>query len=264
MICLAVTYLVKPGTEAETVERLRLLTTATRAERWLPVLPGPPIGRRSASLLPVRAVRRPGRARSPPGLGPLRRACSLWPLGGRREPEPGVLRPVDRLMGVAPGDELEDLVKSRVRAGDPARSRRPESRPAASGDSRPPSTRARRPPAGASGFPPTPSTHRSGRSRETASHLGPPDLPRRRVDRLIAERDGDPEPDRIPLREPRNPSGGKPPRPRARPRARTRGRTAAKPPPDRPDRGFWPRRSPGPGPRPGAPGTPGGAGDRPR
>jgi quinol monooxygenase YgiN len=32
MICLAVTYVMKPGTEDEAVERLRLLTEATRAE----------------------------------------------------------------------------------------------------------------------------------------------------------------------------------------------------------------------------------------
>ena len=32
MICLAVTYVVKPGTEDQTVERLRLLTEATRLE----------------------------------------------------------------------------------------------------------------------------------------------------------------------------------------------------------------------------------------
>ena len=32
MICLAVTYVMKPGTEDETVERLRQLTGATRAE----------------------------------------------------------------------------------------------------------------------------------------------------------------------------------------------------------------------------------------
>ena len=32
MICLAVTYVMKPGTEEEAAERLRLLTEATRAE----------------------------------------------------------------------------------------------------------------------------------------------------------------------------------------------------------------------------------------
>lgn len=32
MICLAVTYVVKPGTEAETSERLKTLTEATRKE----------------------------------------------------------------------------------------------------------------------------------------------------------------------------------------------------------------------------------------
>ncbi len=32
MICLAVTYVMKPGTEDETVDRLRLLTEATRLE----------------------------------------------------------------------------------------------------------------------------------------------------------------------------------------------------------------------------------------
>jgi (4S)-4-hydroxy-5-phosphonooxypentane-2,3-dione isomerase len=32
MICLAVTYVMKPGTEDETVDRLRLLTEATRQE----------------------------------------------------------------------------------------------------------------------------------------------------------------------------------------------------------------------------------------
>jgi quinol monooxygenase YgiN len=32
MICLAVTYVMKPGTEEEVVERLRLLTDATRLE----------------------------------------------------------------------------------------------------------------------------------------------------------------------------------------------------------------------------------------
>ena len=66
MICVAVTYVIKPGHEDEAVRLFEHRDRGDPSRARLQVLPGPPIDHRPPAVLPLRAVRRPRRPRRPP------------------------------------------------------------------------------------------------------------------------------------------------------------------------------------------------------
>ena len=57
MICVAVTYVIKPGHEDEAVALFGKLTEAHPSRAGLPDVPGSSLDHRSPAILPVRAVR---------------------------------------------------------------------------------------------------------------------------------------------------------------------------------------------------------------
>ena len=66
MICVAVTYVIKAGHEDEAVALFAPADRGHPCRAGVPDVPGPPLDDRPAPVLPLRAVRRPGRARRPP------------------------------------------------------------------------------------------------------------------------------------------------------------------------------------------------------
>ena len=121
MICVAVTYVIKPGHEDEAIALFAKLTEHTRAEPGCRMY----LAHRSTTdprqVLPLRTIRRPGRARCPSRRAAFRAVCQGGPVPDHREPTAGDLRPADRLMRRMPStpestrDQVEDRRRSEPR-----------------------------------------------------------------------------------------------------------------------------------------------------
>ena len=98
MICVAVTYVIKPGHEDEAIALFGKLTEHTRAEPGCRMYLAHRSTTDPTAVLPLRAIRRPGRTRCPSGGAPFRAVCQGRLVSHHREPLAGTLRPTDGLM----------------------------------------------------------------------------------------------------------------------------------------------------------------------